>query len=116
MPQYLLLICGDEARLATATEADWKQMLEAHGAFAKQVSDAGGTIIAADALQPSTTATTVRKQAGGDVLVTDGPFAETKEALGGFYQVEARDLDQALEFAKLCPGETIEVRPVLPTR
>jgi hypothetical protein len=115
MAQYLLLICGDESRLANASPDEWQQMMAAHGTFTKQVADAGGQILGGEALQPTTTATTLRRQPSGDHLVTDGPFVETKEALGGFYLLEARDLDQALEFAKLCPGETIEVRPVFPT-
>ena len=84
----------------------------AHGRFAEQVVTQGGKILGGDALQPTATATSIR----GDV-VTDGPFAETKEALGGFYLVEARDLDQALAFGKLCPAPYggVEVRPVMDT-
>ena len=63
------------------------------------MGETGGKIVEGRALQPTRTATTIR----GDV-VTDGPFAETKEALGGYYLIEARDLDHALEIAKLCPG------------
>ena len=71
----------------------------------------GAKIVSGRALQPTTTATSVR---GGDA-VTDGPFAETKEALGGFYLIEAKDLDQALEVGKLCPAEFggVEVRPIM---
>jgi hypothetical protein len=86
--------------------------MEAHNRFAGQVGEKGGKLTGGSALQPTTTATSVR----GDV-VTAGPFAETKEALGGFYLVEARDLDHALEIAKLCPAPYggVEVRPVMDT-
>ena len=84
--------------------------MEAHNRFAQQVGEKGGKIVAGNALQPTTTATTIR----GDV-VTDGPFAETKEALGGYYLIEARDLDHALDIAKLCPAPFggVEVRPIM---
>ena len=87
-------------------------MLDAHNAFAKAVADLGATILGGEALQPTTTATSIRAGA-----VTDGPFVETKEALGGYYLVEARDLDQALEIAKLCPAPFggVEVRPLMVT-
>jgi len=86
--------------------------MAAHGRFAEQVGEHGGTIVDGRALLPTTTATTIR----GDV-VTDGPFAETKEALGGYYVVEVEDLDRALTIAKLCPAGAggVEVRPVLVT-
>jgi hypothetical protein len=86
--------------------------MEAHGRFAEQVVAQGGKILGGDALQPTATATSIR----GDV-VTDGPFAETKEALGGFYLIEARDLDHALAIGKLCPAPYggVEVRPIMDT-
>ncbi len=86
--------------------------MEAHGRFAEQVAAAGGEILNGNALQPTATATSIR----GDI-VTDGPFVETKEALGGYYLVEARDLDQALAFGKLCPTPFggVEVRPIMDT-
>jgi len=78
---------------------------------------ASGAFQAGDALQPAPTATTLRQSEGGGLITTDGPFAETKEALGGFYVIEARDLDEALAIAGRCPGlkygSAIEVRPVL---
>ena len=77
---------------------------------------ASGAFQAGDALQPAPTATTLR-ESDGRLITTDGPFAETKEALGGFYVIEARDLDEALAIAGRCPGlkygSSIEVRPVL---
>jgi hypothetical protein len=84
--------------------------MEAHTRFAQQVEQRGGKIVSGNALQPTSTATSIR----GDV-VTDGPFAETKEALGGYYLIEAPDLDHALDIAKLCPARFggVEVRPIM---
>jgi hypothetical protein len=84
--------------------------MDAHNRFAGQVGEKGGKIIEGRALQPTSTATTIRND-----VVTDGPFAETKEALGGYYLIEARDLDHALEIAKLTPARFggVEVRPIM---
>jgi hypothetical protein len=111
MAKYAILIYGDESTYVDVPPEAWKAMMDAHDAFTKAVYDLGGSIAGGEALMPSATATTVRE--GG--AVTDGPFVETKEALGGFYIVEARDLDHALEIAKLCPayGGGVEVRPVM---
>jgi hypothetical protein len=108
----MILIYENESSYADASPELWKQAMEAHGRFAGQVGEKGGKILAGEALQPSSTATSIR----GDV-VTDGPFAETKEGLGGFYLIEARDLDNALDIAKLCPAPFggVEVRPVMDT-
>jgi hypothetical protein len=110
MAQYMILIYENEAGYATAGPDDFGQAMEAHGRFAQQVGEHGGKILSGHALQPTPTATSIR----GDV-VTDGPFAETKEALGGYYLIEANDLDQALRIAKLCPAPYggVEVRPVM---
>ncbi len=112
MAEYLILIYESEADYGTPDPAVWEQVMQAHGRFAQQVTEAGGKILEGRALQPTTTATTIR----GDV-VTDGPFVETKEALGGFYLVEAADLDQALQFGRLCPAPYggVEVRPIMDT-
>ncbi|HEV7200811.1 MAG TPA: YciI family protein [Candidatus Limnocylindria bacterium] len=91
----------------------WAKVTEAYGAYSKMLTDSGA-LVAGDALQPNATATTIRSK-DGQTVMTDGPFAETKEGLGGFYIVEARDLDHALELGKACPGlwyGSIEVRPV----
>jgi hypothetical protein len=111
MAEYLILIYENEVDWAAASPEVGQQVMEAHNRFAEQVPELGGKIISGRALQPTTTATSVR---GGDA-VTDGPFAETKEALGGFYLVEAKDLDQALEIGKLCPAlfGGVEVRPIM---
>jgi hypothetical protein len=110
MGQYLILIYEDEAGYASATPEQLNEVMEAHNRFATQVGTLGGKIVGGEALQPTTTATTIR----GDV-VTDGPFVETKEALGGYYLIEAKDLDQALEIGKLCPAGLggVEVRPIM---
>jgi len=112
--RYMFLILADESSLSDVTPEQWDEMMQAHNAWGESVAAAGATIVAGDALQPSSTATTIRKGAGAPV-VTDGPFAETKEALGGYYVVECADLDQALGFAHSLPAATVEVRPVLPT-
>jgi hypothetical protein len=112
--KYMFLIYGDEAAFADATPEQWDEMMRAHTAWQASVAAAGATIHGGDALAPSATATTVRTGAGAPV-VTDGPFAETKEALGGFYLVECADLDQALALAGTLPGQTVEVRPVVDT-
>jgi hypothetical protein len=110
MAEYLILLFDDETAWAQATAEDRGRMLEAHGRFQEQTVELGVKIVNSNALQPSSTATTVR----GDV-VTDGPFAETKEALGGYYLIEARDLDQALAVGKLVPvlNGGVEVRPIM---
>ena len=114
MAQYMILIYENESAYADAdtSQQAWDQAMQAHSRFAGQVGEKGGKILGGEALQPSSTATSIR----GDV-VTDGPFAETKEGLGGFYLVEARDLDHALDIAKLCPAPFggVEVRPVMDT-
>ncbi|MGE5132164.1 MAG: YciI family protein [Gemmatimonadota bacterium] len=112
MAEYLILIYENETAYASGDQAVWQQAMEAHTRFAGQVGEVGGKLLGGNALQPTATATTIR----GDV-VTDGPFAETKEALGGYYLIEARDLDQALEIAKLCPAPYggVEVRPIMDT-
>ena len=112
--QYLLLIYGNEAGMKSATEADRNAMFKAYGEFTASIIKSGH-MRAGDALQPSSTATTVRVREGR-TLSTDGPFAETKEQLGGYYLVEAKDLDEAIKLAARVPGAqvgSIEVRPVM---
>jgi hypothetical protein len=106
----MILIYQSEAAWAEPTPAQMEQAMAAHGRFAEQVVELGSKIVAGEALQPTPTATSIRNDE-----VTDGPFADTKEALGGFYIVEARDLDHALAVAKLCPahGGGVEVRPIM---
>ena len=113
--RYMFLIYADEAQYADMTPENWDTMLQAHGAWAAKVTEAGATIVSGEALGLSTTATVVRT-GGSSPVVTDGPFVETKEALGGYYTVDCTDLDQALAFAEALPADTVEVRPVTPTQ
>ncbi len=107
--QYLLLIYDDEKRFSQGyPDAE----LGEYRAFGKEFADA---IKGGNALQPTSNATTVRVR-DGKRLITDGPFAETKEQLGGFFLVEARDLDAAIAMAAKIPGArfgSVEVRPIL---
>ena len=111
MAEYVILICEDESAYATATPDVFQQVMEAHNRFAGQVTGKGGKIVEGRALQPTSTATSIR----GDV-VTDGPFIETKEAVGGYLFLEADDLDAAIELAAKVPaasmGGGIEIRPL----
>ena len=111
--QYLLLIYRNEAEQAKMDAAAGKKMGEEYGAFTQSIIQSGN-FKAADRLQPTTTATTVRVR-DGKTLTTDGPFAETREQLGGYYLVEAKDLDTALAIAARIPSArygSIEVRPI----
>jgi len=116
MPQYLFLLYDDESRWAAATDEEIAAEMARHGVFAEAVAAAeGAKILGGEALQSTQTASTLRRgSADEEPVLTDGPFAETKEALGGYYLVEARDLDQALELAKVCPVSDggVEVRPI----
>ncbi|MBM2812016.1 MAG: PhnB protein [Chloroflexi bacterium] len=111
--QYLLLIYGDESAYAQNPELGQKEMAE-YGDYTVALKKSG-QFKAGDALQPTATATTVRVR-NGERLVTDGPFAETKEQLGGYYVVDCENLDQALDWAAKIPGAksgSIEVRPLM---
>jgi hypothetical protein len=112
--QYLLMIYRKEAELANMDPAARQKLSAEYGAFTQSIIQSGH-FKAGDGLQPTTTATTVRIR-DGKVLTTDGPFAETREQLGGYYLVEAKDLDAALGIAARIPGArdgSIEVRPVM---
>ncbi len=111
--QYLLMIYQNEAEYAKLDPATSKKTLEEYGAFSQSIIQ-GGNFKAGDRLQPTTTATTVRVR-DGKTLTTDGPFAETREQLGGYYLIDAKDLDAALGIAARIPGArfgSIEVRPI----
>ena len=109
MAQYLILIYESEEAYLGATPEVRQDISAAHTRFAEQIPTLGATMLGGNALQPTATATSVRVD-----IVTDGPFVETKEALGGYYLIEATDLDQALAVAKLCPARFggVEVRPI----
>jgi hypothetical protein len=112
--QYLLLIYDDEKIWASMPEAERGKMSAEYGSFTQDLIKSGKHK-AGEALQPTHTATTVRVR-GGKVTTTDGPFAETKEQLGGFYFVEAENLDEAIAIAAKIPSArigSIEVRPVM---
>ena len=112
--QYMLLIYDNETQMAEMTEEEGQAFMGAYFQFTDEVK-AAGAFVAGDALQGIATATSVRVR-DGQRLVTDGPFAETKERLGGFYIVEAASLDEALAWAAKIPSAatgTVEVRPLV---
>ncbi|MBW9093949.1 hypothetical protein JNB62_09670 [Microbacterium jejuense] len=114
MAKYMILIYGDEAQWDARTDEGMRATDAGHAAFAER---AGAAILAYGELEPSTTATTLRP--GGErPLVTDGPFLETKEVLGGFYLVDVPDLDEALALAALLHETTeehggVQVQPLV---
>ena len=111
--RYLLLIYTPEVDPSTVSPEDRAAQTAAYGRFTADIRERN-VMQGGEALQPTTAATTVRVR-DGRTLVTDGPYAETKEALGGFYLVDVKDLDEALELAALIPGAArgaIEVRPI----
>ena len=112
--KYLLALIGDEARYADRTPEEGAEVMKAWDRFTRDAIDAG-VHVGGEGLQPSSTATTVKIQETGDPIVSDGPFAETKEQLGGYYLLDCKDLDEALAWAKRIPmpGGTVEVRPVM---
>ncbi len=112
--QFLCLIYENESLMATRSDQENGKIFEDYMAFTEEVKQAGN-LVAGDALQPTDTATTVRVR-DGKTLLTDGPFAETKEQLGGYYLLECESLDEAIEKAAKIPSATygsIEVRPIM---
>ena len=112
--QYLLLIYRNEQKLINMTPADRQKVSAEYCAYTQSIIQSGN-FKAGDGLQPTSTATTVRVREG-KTLTTDGPFAETREQLGGYYLVEAKDLDTAIALAARIPEAregSIEVRPVM---
>ena len=112
--KYAFNIYVDESRRAAASEEDQQAMSQAYGVLTQEMHDKG-VFVAGEGLYPTATATTVRVREG-DRDVTDGPFAETKEQLGGFYVLDVKDLDEAIEWAAKIPGSqigSIEIRPVM---
>ena len=111
--RYALLICDEEKRQVEMSEDETAAQMAAYMAFGEEMG-ARGVLQGGERLQPVTTATTVRVR-DDEVVTSDGPFAETKEQLGGFYLVECKDLDEAIEVASKIPGArhgSIEVRPI----
>ena len=111
--KYLCLIYDDESAMKTMTREQGQAIMADYMAFTEGIKKSGH-YVAGEALKPVNTATTVRMR-NGKMSTTDGPFAETKEQLGGFYMIEARDLNDALQVASRIPSArfgSIEVRPV----
>ena len=111
--RYLALIYTPEPT-SSPSEGEARQMMEEYGAYTEMIRQRGA-FLSGDALQPSATATTLRVR-DGKLSTTDGPFAETKEQLGGYYELQCKDLDQAVELAARIPGArfgAIEVRPIM---
>jgi hypothetical protein len=112
--QYMLLIYNDPHTWESMSEDERGAVYNAYGTFTAELQ-ASGKMVAGDALQATGTATSVRVR-DGETLTTDGPFAETKEVLGGYYLIDVETLDEALEWGAKVPGATygtIEVRPVV---
>jgi hypothetical protein len=112
--KYLCLIYDEEKKLAEMSQSESDAFMGEYFAFTEGIRSSGH-YVAGEALHPVHTATTVRVR-GGQVSTTDGPFAETKEQLGGFYLIEARDLNDAIQVASRIPSArlgSIEVRPVV---
>ncbi|MDB5872022.1 MAG: hypothetical protein JWQ07_1464 [Ramlibacter sp.] len=111
--QYMLLLYANEGGFQTMSEAQATETMAAYGAYTDALKKAG-VLASSNRLQPIATATSVRV-AGGKTEVLNGPYAETKEQLGGYFLIEAPDLDAALSWAARCPGAShgiVEVRPI----
>ena len=111
--QYLLMIYSEETAMQNRSEAETGQLLAAYGAYTEAVPKAG-ILVGSNRLRPVATATTVRV-ANGKTQVLNGPYAETREQLGGYYLIDVPDLDAALSWAARCPAAshgTMEVRPI----
>ena len=112
--QYMLLIYSEPATWQAMSPEQSRELTGAYFTYTEELRDSG-KLVAGDALQPIATATSVRVR-DGKSLTTDGPFAETKEVLGGYYLIDVESLDEALDWAARIPGAkigTIEVRPVV---
>jgi hypothetical protein len=112
--KYLLLIYSDEKADANASKEEMDAWMGEYIAYTEAMTKAG-VRLAGEALHPTSAATTVRVQ-NGKKVTTHGPFAETKEQLGGYYLLECKNLDEAIEWAAKCPGArvgSIEVRPIM---
>ena len=117
MPRYAALIYGDATTETSGTPEQWATIMQEYNDFGA-TAGAAGVIGGGEALQPTPTATTIQVKGGkgGELLTTDGPFAETKEVLGGFYLLDCADLDEAIRWAAQIPGAwhgRVEVRPVI---
>jgi len=112
--RYLLMICTEEKTLADLSPDQASAMTAEYMAFQEEAGKREGLLLGGARLHPTTDATTVRVR-DGEVLTSDGPFAETKEQIGGYYMIDCKDLDEAIEVAAKIPGArhgSIEVRPI----
>jgi hypothetical protein len=111
MSEYLVLIYDDETKWLNADEKTLNKLRAEHDEFGQKN---GASLRGGNALHPTASATSIRRDASGDVLITDGVFIESKEALGGYYVIEAADLDAAIAIAKQVPAQFggVEVRPI----
>jgi hypothetical protein len=112
--KFLATIYGDESGYATATEEEMAQVMRAYETFGRDAAEAG-VLLGGEALHPTPAGRTIRIR-DGERMVVDGPFAETKEQLGGYYVLECRDLDEAVEWGARIPGAhhgSVEVRPIM---
>jgi hypothetical protein len=117
MPKYAALIYESAETEGQGTPEQWAEVMAEYNEFGAKAG-AAGVLVGGEALEPTATATTVHVAggAGGDVMTTDGPFAETKEVLGGFYILDCADLDDAIKWASQIPGAwhgKVEVRPLI---
>jgi hypothetical protein len=114
MPKYLLLIHEDESAFAAGGQASFDEVMAAHMSFATELDELGGKSLGGEALQPLATATFLRGTRTAGVAAVDNPSPDVKEALGGYYLVEAEDDDQARRIAERCPAPHgyIEIRPI----
>jgi hypothetical protein len=112
--RYVLLIYGDEKLGQDVTPEQWQEVIEAHNRFGAEAQERGMNP-GGEALQPTATAKTVRFNQSQPALTTDGPFAETKEQLGGFYILDCQSLDEAIEMAGKLPMTegSVEIRPAI---
>src|SRR5262245_22948019 len=112
--KYAFTIYGDESQRESATPEEGLAVAQAYGALTQEMQEKG-VLLAGEGLYPTPTATTVRVREG-DRSVTDGPFAESKEALNGFYVLDCKDLDEAIDWAAKIPGAqsgSVDIRPVM---
>ena len=117
MPTYAALIYGPAEDEGQGTQEDWAGVIAEYNEFGENAG-AAGVVAGGEALQDTKTATTIHVVGGkgGELITTDGPFAETKEVLGGFYLLKCADLDEAVKWAAQIPGAwhgKIEVRPII---